>query len=111
MISYKHYNVIIPKFKVEDRISGGLAKFYLAFAGWKVQEDEYLIGIAVENATGVRKCMEILLKLGLKFNEDREDSDDFTVVAKEGIWWKVDWLVHSMEGAWFIADVEAPTKN
>lgn len=111
MIVYKHYNVIVPKFKIEDLTPGGLSKFYLAFSGWNVQEDEYLLGIAVENATEVRKCLEILMKLGLKFNQGRDDSDDFAVVAKEGLWWKVNWLVHSMEGAWFIADVEAPTES
>jgi len=110
MISYRHYNVIVPKFKVEDLVSGGLMNFYASFAGWEIQEDEYLLALAVENPTEVRKCLETLLRLGLNFNDGRDDSDDFTVVAKEGIWWKVDWLVHSLEGAWFIADVNAPTK-
>jgi len=110
MISYRHYNVIIPRFKIEDQVPQGLSGFYSSFAGWEVQEDDYLLAIAVENATEVRKCLEILLRLGLKFNEGRDDSEDFTVVAKEGIWWKVGWLIHSPEGAWFIADVNAPIK-
>ena len=110
MIPYKHYNVIVPKFKIQDLVSGGLTSFYAAFAGSELQEDEYLIAVAVENPTEVRKCLETFLKLGLSFNKGRDDSDDFTVVAKEGIWWKVGWLVHSLEGAWFIADVNAPVK-
>ena len=110
MISYRHYNIIVPKFKVEEKVSGGLLHFFSSFDQDGLQEDEYLIAIAVENATEVRNCLETLLALGLKFNEGRDDSDDFTVVAKEGIWWNVKWLIHDPDGAWFIADVDAPVQ-
>jgi len=48
------------------------------------------------------------LELDLTFDDASATTDDFTVVAKEGISWPVAWLVSNDEGSWFIADVEAP---
>jgi|GEM_PF-2314455 len=108
MITYRPYNVVIPKFIVHDSFVGGLKAVYKAFADADLQEDEYLIGIAAGNATEVRVIFEQLLGMGVSFNENTESSDDFTVLAKEGIWWNVPWLVSNDIGSWFIADVEAP---
>lgn len=108
VIAYRAYNVVVPKFRIEDFVVGGLPAFKRAFRDVELQEDEYLIAFSVENATGVRNCFELLLGLGFTYHDGRGRSDDFTVVAKEGIWWPVPWLVNNNEGCWFIADVEAP---
>lgn len=114
MIKFRAYNVIVPKFKIEDAVVGGLKTVYKAFAGTDLQEDEYLMAIGAENATEVRNILEQLSGLGLTFEEGSEESGDFAVMAKEGIWWHVPWLIYTDLGCWFIADVEAPaekTKN
>ncbi len=108
MITYRPYNVIVPKFKIEDSVVGGIRAIYKAFGGGDFQEDDYIVGIAAENATEVRSVFEQLLGMGLDFNENTESSEDFAVVAKEGMWWQVPWLVSTGLGCWFIADVEAP---
>jgi len=108
MIVFRTYNVIIPKFKIEELVDGRLRAVRNTFGRGDFQEDDYLVGIAVKNATEVRETFEELLKMGLSFDNKSGSSDDFTVMAKEGIWWDVDWLISNMEGCWFIADVEAP---
>jgi hypothetical protein len=108
MIGFRTYNVIVPKFKIEDLIEGGIPRTRKVFGGGDFQEDDYLIGMGVKNATEVREVFEKLLELGLSFDDASATTDDFTVVAKEGIWWPVAWLVSNDEGSWFIADVEAP---
>ncbi len=111
MITFRSYNVIIPKFRIEDEVKGGIAAIYKAFAKLDFQEDEYLVAIGVGNATEVRYVFEQLLGMGLVYDERREASDHFVVMAKEGIWWSAPWLVYNDGGCWFIADVEAPSKN
>jgi hypothetical protein len=108
MIVFRTYNVIVPKFKIEDQIEGGIPVVRKTFGAGDFQEDDYLVGIGVKNATEVREVFETLLKLGLTFDDNADRTDDFTVVAKEGIWWPVGWLVSNLEGCWFVADVEAP---
>jgi len=108
MIRFRAYNVLVPKVKIEELVEGGLPRVYKTFRTWDAQEDEYLVGIGAENATEVRNCFEELLKLGLRFNENDDTSEDFAVMAKEGIWWPVPCLVYNDEGCWFIADVQAP---
>lgn len=108
MINYRHYNVIVPKFKIEDLVNGGVKTLNENFGSGDFQEDNYLIGIGVKNATEVREVFEKLLDLGLTFDDASATTDDFTVVAKEGVWWPVAWLVSNDDGSWFIADVEAP---
>jgi len=108
MIVFRTYNVIVPKFKIEDLIEGGILRVRKVFGTGDFQEDDYLIAIGVKNATEVREVFEKLLELGLNFDDASATTDDFTVVAKEGIWWPVAWLVSNDEGSWFIADVEAP---
>ncbi len=110
MIVFRTYNVIVPKFKVEDLVEGGIRVIRQSFGGIDFQEDDYLFGIGVKNASEVRDVFEKLLSLGLTFDDATNRTDDFTVVAKEGIWWSVGWLVSNMEGCWFIADVEAPAR-
>lgn len=111
MIKYRNYNVIAPKFRIEDVIPGGMKEIYQAFGALDFQEDEYLIGIGAENATEVRDVFEQLLAMGVTYDEQAESSADFVVVAKEGMWWPAPWLVSDMTGCWFIADVEAPYEN
>jgi hypothetical protein len=108
MIVFRTYNVIAPKFKIEDLVDGGIKTLRKKFGNGDFQEDDYLIGIGVKNATEVREVFEKLLELGLAFDEASATTDDFTVIAKEGIWWPVAWLVSNDDGSWFIADVEAP---
>jgi hypothetical protein len=108
MIVFRTYNVIVPKFKIEDLVEGGIPRLRKTFGSGDFQEDDYLIGIGVKNATEVREVFEKLLQLGLTFDDSSATTDDFTVVAKEGIWWPVGWLVSNDEGCWFVADVEAP---
>ncbi len=108
MIAFRNYLVVVPLFKVDERIAGGSRGLIGRLKSSDIQTDVYLIGIAVENATEVRDCFETLLQSGLTYNERSGSSDDFTVVAKEGIWWTVPWLVNNRDGCWFIADVEAP---
>lgn len=110
MITFRTYNVIVPKFKIEDLIEGGLLRVRKTFGGGDFQEDDYLVGIGVKNATEVREAFEALISMGLSFDDNTDRTDDFTVVAKEGIWWPVGWLVHNDEGCWFVADVEAPIR-
>ena len=110
MIVFRTYNVIVPKFKIEDLVDGGIVAVRKAFGNGDFQEDDYLVGIAAKNATEVRETFEELLKLGFSFDDKSGSSDDFAVMAKEGIWWNVGWLVSNMEGCWFIADVEAPVR-
>ena len=72
------------------------------------------MAIGAENATEVRNILEQLTGLGLSFDEGSEESGEFAVMAKEGMWWPVPWLIYTDLGCWFIADVEAPeakTKN
>ena len=108
MIIFRTYNVIVPKFKIEDLVKGGILRLRKTFGAGDFQEDDYLISVGVKNATEVREVFEKLLELGLTFDDASATTDDFTVVAKEGIWWPVAWLVSTDEGSWFIADVEAP---
>ncbi len=108
MITFRAYNIIIPKFRIEDEIAGGMTSIYHHFSKLDFQEDEYLVGIGVANATEVRQVFERLLQLGLSFDDASDSSDHFAVMAKEGMWWPVPWLIYSDEGCWFIADVEAP---
>jgi hypothetical protein len=111
VIAFRNYNVLVPKFRIEDTVDGGLKRFYEQFGAADFQEDAYLIGIGAENATGVRDVFEQLLDMGLAYDEASQSSPDFAVVAKEGMWWPVPWLVRDTSGCWFIADVEAPLEN
>lgn len=108
MISFRPYNVILPKFIIEEKIIGGVAALIAQMRDGDIQEDEYLVAIGLQNATEVRNAMETLEGLGIDFNDDTSRSDDFTVLAKEGIWWPVPWLVNKEGNSWFIADVEVP---
>jgi len=72
------------------------------------QEDKYLLAFAAENATQVRDITEMLAELGLSYNEELELSDDYAVLAKEGMWWPAPWLVLHEGNAWFVADIDAP---
>lgn len=111
MIVFRTYNVIIPKFKIEDLIKDGMRAVYNAFSGLDLQEDEYLVAIGVANATEVRNVFESIERMGLNYDTRREASDDFVVMAKEGIWWPAPWLVYNDEGCWFVADVDAPAST
>jgi len=108
VISFRPYNLIIPIFKIEDMVSGGLKTIRSAFGQTDIQEDEYLVAIGLKNATEVRRAIEIVENLGIAYNDTLSRSDDFTILAKEGIWWPVAWLVNNAGSSWFIADVEAP---
>lgn len=109
MIPFNAYNVLVPKFKIEDFIKGGLGAFLKVFADEDVVQDEYLVGIPAKNATEVRDVFERLLGLGFTYDDGGRRSDDFAVASKEGVWWTVPWLIIGAEGqCWFIADVEAP---
>lgn len=107
MISFRPYNLVIPIFKIEDKVPGGVRAIRAAFTS-DIQEDEYLLAIGLKNATEVRKAMEIIEDMGLEFDDASSRSEDFTILAKEGIWWPVAWLVNNEGSSWFIADVEAP---
>lgn len=111
MIVFRTYNVIIPKFKIEDLIPGGMKTVYKAFGTLDFQEDEYLVGIGVTNATEVREVFEHIERMGLRYDTAAEASDDFVVMAKEGIWWPALWLVYNDKGCWFVADVDAPASK
>ncbi len=108
MIVLRTYNVIFLKFKADDKVSGGARALLSAITETDIQEDEYLISVGVKNATEVRECMGTLLEMGLSFDDSAGSSEDFTVFAKEGIWWPAAWLVNNGESCWFIADVESP---
>ncbi len=108
MIQFRQYNVIVPIFKIEDAISGGLKSVVKAFGNSDFQQDEYLVAVGASNATEVRTIFETFISLGLAFDGRADRTDDFVVLAKEGIWWDVPWLVSTDEGSWFIADVNAP---
>lgn len=108
MISYRPYNLIIPKFKIEEKVPGGISNLLSQVKDLDVQEDEYLIAVGLRNATEVRDAIELIEKLGLEFNNHTSRSDDFSILAKEGIWWPVPWLVIKDGNSWFIADVEVP---
>ena len=108
MISFRPYNLVIPIFKIEDKVPGGVIAIRAALSDTDIQEDEYLIAIGLKNATEVRTAMEIIEKMGLEYDDAGSRSDDFTILAKEGIWWPVAWLVNNQGSSWFIADVEAP---
>ena len=109
MIPFRPYNVLIPKFKIEDFLKGGVGSFLKVFPEADIVQDEYLIAIPAKNATEVRDIFERLLGLGFSYDDGIQRSDDFAVAAKEGMWWNVPWLIMGSEGqCWFIADVEAP---
>lgn len=108
MIAFRPYNLIIPIFKIEDLVPGGLRTIRAAFSQPDIQEDEYLFAVGLKNATEVRQAMETIEKIGLHFDQKISSSEDFTIFAKEGIWWPVAWLVNNEGSSWFIADVEAP---
>lgn len=110
MITFRAYNVIIPKFRIEDLVQGGLKWVERAFGHLDYQEDEYLVAVGVANATEVREVFEKLLKMGITYNDKTESSDNFVVLAKEGIWWPAPWLVYNDVGCWFIADVAVPAQ-
>ena len=107
MISFRPYNLVIPIFKIEDKVPGGVPALRAAFVS-DIQEDEYLFAIGLKNATEVREAMETIGEMGLEFDDASSRSEDFTILAKEGIWWPVAWLVNNGGSSWFIADVEAP---
>ena len=107
MISFRPYNLVIPIFKIEDKIPGGVSAIRAAFLT-DTQEDEYLFAIGLKNAAEVRQAMAIIERMGLEFDDATSRSEDFTILAKEGIWWPVAWLVNNEGSSWFIADVEAP---
>jgi len=108
VIDYRPYNLIIPIPTIEDKIGGGLSAVRARFIEFGIQEDEYMIAIGLKNATEVREAMLIAESLGLVYEAATSRSDDFTILAKEGIWWPVAWLVYDDGKSWFIADVEAP---
>ncbi|MAX79667.1 MAG: hypothetical protein CL843_05770 [Crocinitomicaceae bacterium] len=108
MIQLGSYNVIIPKHIIEDHYSGGIRQLRADLPKHVIHEDEYLYSIEGKYVTHVANANDELIKNGIDFNESKNRSDAFTVMAKEGIWWKVEWLVVVGDKAWFIADVEAP---
>ena len=109
MIPFRPYNVLIPKFKIEDFIKGGLGSFLKVFPEKEIIQDEYLVAIPAESAKEIRDIFERLLGMGFSYDEGLQHSDDFAVAAKEGLWWNVPWLIVGGSGqSWFIADVEAP---
>ncbi len=109
MIPPKPYNVVVPKFKVEDIVKGGLSTLRKAFPDTDIDQDEYLIGLSAENEVDAREYCEMLLGLGFGYDDGLQMSDDFTVVTPSGVWWNVPWLIVGSDGmCWFIADVEAP---
>ncbi|MDR9399308.1 hypothetical protein [Salibacter sp.] len=99
-------NVILPKHIVDDVFEGSLHSFICQFEN--VDEDKYLITIRTKYAAGVDKITRKLAEMGFSFDEASNKSGQFTVFAKEGIWWEVPWLVEKNGDVWFIADVEAP---
>lgn len=111
MIQYRRYNIIVPLFRIEEKISGGIPAFQLLlkqFTAGEMQTDDYMISIAADNATEVGRITETLIGMGLDFNDATDSSDDFAVVAREGLWWDTPWLISNDDGCWFIADVQAP---
>jgi len=108
MVSLKLYNVFIPKHIVEDHYPGGIVAFRTDFPEEKQAEDEYMCCLYGKNATDIRPFIDQLTRNGIHFDPRKNESDQFTVLAKEGLWWKSPWLIHNYRDAWFIADVEAP---
>ncbi|NEQ51076.1 MAG: hypothetical protein F6K11_13235 [Leptolyngbya sp. SIO3F4] len=108
MITRELYDILIPRHILEDRYAGGVAAFQSDFPADQMKQDDYLFCLHGKNATAIRPFIDRLTRSGIAFDEVKNESADFTVLAKEGLWWKVPWLVHNYEGAWFIADVEAP---
>ena len=108
MIDFRPYNLIIPIPTIENKVGGGISAVRARFNEFGIQEDEYMIAIGLKNATEVRESMQMAEGLGLVYETTTARSEDFTILAKEGIWWPVAWLVYDDGKSWFIADVEAP---
>ena len=108
MISLKLYALIIPKHIAEAYFKGGLPELQQHLPEHTIDEDEYLYAIRGKYVTHMATATEVLIKKGVPFNDKENMSDSFTVIAKEGIWWKVEWLIFEGAQCWFIADVEAP---
>jgi hypothetical protein len=108
MISLKLYALIIPKHIAENYFSGGINELKNYLPDHTIDEDDYLYAIRGKYVTHMATASEALIKKGVPFDENANKSDAFTVIAKEGIWWNVEWLIVEGDRCWFIADVEAP---
>lgn len=107
MIQLGLYTLILPKHLAESRLNRSVQLEEL-LPQHKIEQDEYLYAIKGKYVTHMATATELLIKSGVRFDESNNRSDDFTVMAKEGLWWKVEWLILQGDQAWFIADVEAP---
>lgn len=108
MIPVKLYAVILPKHIAEQQFQNGISDIKKSFPDHFVTEDEYLYAIHGKYVTHMATATEILIKKGIEFSEKDNRSNSFAVIAKEGIWWTVDWLIVQNNNCWFIADIDAP---
>lgn len=108
MISLQLYALIIPKHIAENYFNGGLKELQSHLPDHTIDEDEYLYAVRGKYVTHMATASEALIKKGVPFDEKANKSDSFAVIAKEGVWWNVEWLIVQGDQCWFIADVEAP---
>ena len=107
MIQFELYSVVVPIHILEDR-SIKPEELNQRYTKAPLERDDYLIHLRCKNPTEVANITDHLLRLGFNFDHDKNSSTEFTVMAKEGLWWPVPWLIVKGEFGWFVADVDAP---
>ena len=95
-------NLIIRKTAIDEKVVGGCYAFRssLLYQGNKLnQEDDEVFSMTRMNPDEFD--IDILIALGLDYNESTYSSIDFTIVTRYGgMLWEADWLAHDTTYAW-----------
>jgi len=102
---YLHiFNLIIDKKAVNEKYTGGVEQFRIDYEiplSEINQEDDELFSLGQMNAD--QFDIDSLKSKGLSFDNDKQKSDDFTIVYRYGeLLWDVKWLKHNSVFAWHL---------
>ena len=102
---YLHiFNLIINKKAINEKYAGGVEQFRIDYEiplSEINQEDDELFSLGQMNAD--QFDIDSLKSKGLSFDNDKQKSDDFTIVYRYGeLFWDVKWLKHNRVFAWHL---------
>jgi len=96
--------LIIDKKAVNEKYTGGVEQFRIDYEiplSEINQEDDELFSLGQMNAD--QFDIDSLKSKGLSFDNDKQKSDDFTIVYRYGeLLWDVKWLKHNSVFAWHL---------